>query len=166
MVTPAREYDVAADRNDAAPVCANGKTPLSIARDWMDAAARCDLKAIADGMADGCKRFGEPDWSVIEKHDYIKAYGQFLTSFSDYRLQIVNVMAKGRTIVFEMIESATFSHPYRLPDGATIQPNGRTYTDRVCTWVEVDESGKIAEIRAYIPSNRSRLLADAARASG
>ena len=146
-------------------VRANGKTPLQIATEWMDAAACCDLEAIAAGMADGCKRFGEPSWMVIEKADYVEAYRQYLTSFSDYRLDILNTVASGRTVVFEMIESATFTGPYRLPDGSVIQPNGQSYTDRVCTWVEVDDSGLIAEIRAYIPSNRGRLMAEAAAAS-
>ena len=146
-------------------VCANGKTPLHIATEWMDAAVRCDLDAIAAGMADGCKRFGEPSWMVIEKADYVEAYRQYLTSFSDYRLDILNTVASGRTVVFEMIESATFTGPYSLPDGSVIQPNGQSYTDRVCTWVEVDDSGLIAEIRAYIPSNRGRLMAEAAAAS-
>lgn len=146
-------------------ICANGKTVLQVASEWMDAAARCDVEAIASGMAEGCKRFGEPSWMVIDKADYIEAYKQYLVSFSDYRLDIVNTMTSGRTVVFEMIESATFSRPYRLPDGSVIQPNGRSYTDRVCTWVEVDDSGLIAEIRAYIPSNRGQLMAEAAAAS-
>jgi hypothetical protein len=146
-------------------VCANGKTPLQIATEWMDAAARCDVDAIAAGMADGCKRFGEPSWMVIEKADYIESYRRYLTSFSDYRLDILNTVASGSTVVFEMIESATFTGPYLLPDGRVIQPNGQSYSDRVCTWVEVDESGLITEIRAYIPSNRARLMAEAAAAS-
>jgi hypothetical protein len=146
-------------------VCANGKTPLEVARDWMEAAARCDIDAIAGGMADGCRRFGEPNWMVIEKDDYVAAYRQYLLSFSDYRLDIVNAMVNGNTVVFEMIESATFSAPYPLPDGSVIQPNGQSYTDRVCTWVEVAESGLITEIRAYIPSNRGHLMAEAATAS-
>jgi hypothetical protein len=141
------------------------RTSIEIASAWMDAAARCDIEAIASGMAEGCQRFGEPSWTVIEKDDYIEAYRQYLTSFSDYRLEVVNVMASGRTVVFEMIESAKFSAPYPLPDGSVIQPSGQSYTDRVCTWVEVDDAGLIAEIRAYIPSNRGRLMADAMAAS-
>lgn len=148
----------------AAAVLPNGKTALQIAREWMEAAARCDVEAIAAGMADGCKRFGEPNWMVIEKAAYIQAYRQFLTSFSDYRLDILNVMARGRTVVFEMIESATFSNPYPLPDGSVIPPNGQSYTDRACTWLEVGDDGLITEIRAYIPSNRGRLMAAAAAA--
>jgi hypothetical protein len=132
----------------------------------MDAAARCDIEAIAAAMADGCKRFGEPNWMVIEKADYIRAYRQYLISFSDYRLAILNTMAHGGTVVFEMIESATLSNPNPLPDGTVIQPNGGTYTDRVCTWVEVGESGLITEIRAYIPSTRGVLMAEALAASG
>ena len=148
-----------------AVTCANGKSVLQVAIGWMEAAARCDLEAIGAGMADGCRRFGEPSWMVIGKEDYIEGYRQFLISFSDYRLDIVNVVTCDRTVVFEMIESATFSRPYRMPDGRVIQPNGQTYTDRVCTWVEVDERGLIAEIRAYIPSNRGQLMAEAAAAS-
>jgi limonene-1,2-epoxide hydrolase len=144
----------------------DGRTPIEIASAWMDAAARCDIEAIAAGMAEGCRRFGEPSWMVIGKDDYIKAYRQYLTSFSDYRLEIVNTMASGRTVVFEMIESATFSAPYPLPDGSVVQPSGKSYADRVCTWVEVDEGGLIAEIRAYIPSNRGKLMADAMAATG
>ena len=155
-----------AGRDDATTVFANGKTALQIAREWMDAAARCDMDAIAAGMADGCKRFGEPNWMVIGKADYIAAYRQYLISFSDYQLDILNVMARGRTVVFEMIESATFSRPYPLADGAVIQPNGQSYTDRACTWVEVGDDGLIVEIRAYIPSNRGALMAAAAAASG
>ena len=34
------------------------------------------------------------------------------------------------------------------------------------TWIEVDESGKIAEIRAYIPTTRDRLMAAAIAAMG
>lgn len=143
-----------------------GKTPLEIARAWIDAAARCDLPAIRDGMAENCLRYGEPDWMVMGKADYIAGYTQYLTSFSDYRLEIVNTVTSGMTTVFEMIESATFSAPYPLPDGRVIQPSGDTYTDRVCTWVEVDEDGLISEIRAYIPSTRGQLMANAMAAMG
>jgi len=48
-----------------------------------------------------------------------------------------------------------------LPDGRIIQPSLGRYTDRVCTWVEVDEDGLVTEIRAYIPSTRGALMADA-----
>ncbi len=146
-------------------LCANGKTALQVASEWMGAAARCDIDAISAAMKDSCKRYGEPSWLVIGKAGYITAYRQFLVSFSDYRLEIVNCMASGRTVVFEMIESATFSQPYPLPDGSVIPPNGQSYTDRVCTWVEVDDSGLIIEIRAYIPSTRGQLMAEAAAAS-
>jgi ketosteroid isomerase-like protein len=141
--------------------CANGKTAVEVARDWMDAAARCDLEAIATGMADTCLRYGEPNWMVIAKKDYITAYAQYLKSFSNYKLEILNMMSEGGTVVFESIESATFSAPYPLPDGRIIQPSGATYTDRVCTWIEVDESGSITEIRAYIPSTRGQMMAEA-----
>lgn len=59
-----------------APVqlCANGKTALQVARDWIDAAARCDLPAIEAGMAESCKRYGEPSWMVMEKTGHIDAY--------------------------------------------------------------------------------------------
>jgi len=147
-------------------VCANGKTVLDVACEWMDAARRCDLDAVADGMSDDCKRYGEPSWMVVEKAAYIEAYLQFLISFSDYELEIVNTIVSGNTVVFEMIESATFSKPYPLLDGGAIQPNGKSYTDRVCTWVEVDARGKVSEIRAYIPSNRGTLLAEAAAVNG
>jgi hypothetical protein len=131
----------------------------------MDAVARCDTAAIADGMAEGCLRYGEPEWLVIAKAPYIEAYRQFLRSFSDYRLEIVNTVASGRTVAFEMIESARFTGAYPLPDGRTVQPSGQTYTDRVCTWIEVDDDGKVAEIRAYVPSTRGRLMAEAMAAT-
>ena len=144
----------------------NGKTALEVASEWMDAAARCDLAAITAGMAEHCKRYGEPSWMVMDKPGYIAGYTQYLISFSDYRLDIVNVMASGTTVVFEMIESATFSKPYPLPDGSVIQPSGQRYTDRVCTWVEVGSDGLITEIRAYIPSTRGTLMAEAIAATG
>lgn len=140
-------------------------TPLEIATAWMQAAARCDIEAIADGMADSCLRYGEPSWMTIGKDDYIVSYRQYLKSFSNYRLEIVNTLASGNSVVFEMIESATLSSPYPLPDGTVVQPSGQTYTDRVCTWVEVNEHGLIAEIRAYVPSTRGKLIADALAAS-
>lgn len=93
---------------------------LQAARAWMDAAARCDIEAIEAGMADDCLRYGEPTWMTIDKADYIKAYRQFLTSFSNYRLTIVNIVVSGRSVVFEMIESATFSKPYPLPGGGGV----------------------------------------------
>jgi hypothetical protein len=147
-------------------ICANGKTVLEAASEWMDAAARGDVDALEAGMADSCLRYGEPNWMVIEKHNYIIAYRQYLISFSNYQLEIINTVVSGRTVVFEMIESATLSNPYPLPDGTVIQPNGGTYTDRVCTWVEVDHNGLIAEIRAYIPSTRGALMAAAMAPSG
>lgn len=150
---------------DGTAICANGKTVSQAARDWIDAAARCDLEAIAAGMADECLRYGEPNWMVMSKPDYIRGYRQFLQSFSDYRLEVLNQVTSGRAVVFEMIESAKFSNPYKMPDGSEIPANGESYTDRVCTWVEVGESGLITEIRAYIPSTRGPLLAAAAAES-
>ena len=132
----------------------------------MDAAARCDLPAIAAGMAEGCMRYGEPNWMVMGKAGYIDAYRQYLITFSDYKLGILNTMTSGMTTVFEMIESAKFSKPYPLPDGSVIKPNGETYTDRCCTWVEVGSDGLITEISAYIPSMRSQLMANAIAAMG
>jgi hypothetical protein len=142
-------------------VCSNGKTPLEVASEWMDAAARCDIEAIAAGMAESCRRWGEPDWIVLGKADYIAAYRQYLISFSNYRLEVLNTIAQGRTDVFEMIESATFSRPYPLPHGRVIPPSGQAYSDHVCTWIEVDDDGRIFEIRAYVPSTRGRLMANA-----
>ena len=141
--------------------CTNGKTALQNASNWMDAAARCDLEAITDGMAESCKRFGEPNWMVMDKSNYIAGYTQYLTSFSDYRLDILNVMSSGSSVVFEMIESAIFSAPYPLADGRIIKPSGQRYADRVCTWVEVGRDGLITEIRAYIPSTRGAMMAEA-----
>ena len=145
---------------------ADGKTPLEIASAWMDAAARCDIDAIEAGMADHCMRYGEPNWMVMGKDDYIEGYRQYLISFLNYRLDILNSVAVGNTVIFEMIESATFSQPYPLPDGNVIQPSGQSYTDRVCTWVDIGEDGLIDEIRAYIPSNRGQLMAEAMAAMG
>jgi hypothetical protein len=148
------------------PVCANGKTVLAAAQDWMDAARRGDLAAIAAGMAENCRRYGEPEWIVTQKPAYLEGYRQFLASFSDYRLDILNIVASGRSVVFELIESARFTGPYPLPDGRVIEPNGASYTDHACTWVEVGEAGLIREIRAYIPSTRGRLLAEALASNG
>ena len=47
------------------------------------------------------------------------------------------------------------------PDGSVVRPNGQSYTDRACTWLEVGDDGLITEIRAYIPSNRGQLMAAA-----
>jgi len=134
---------------------------LEVATAWMESAARCDLEAVAAGMAESSLRYGEPSWIVTDKPAYIEGYRQFLSAFCDYRLEIVNAMANGRTVVFEMIESATFSGPYILPDGSVIQPSGASYADHVCTWVEVSHHGLISEIRAYIPSTRGALMAAA-----
>jgi len=148
--------------SDQTFVCADGRTPEQVARDWMDAAARCDVDAIERGMAEGCLRYGEPEWIVIPKELYVSSYRDFLKSFSDYRLEIQNVLVSGRTVVFEKIESATFTGPYILPDGAAIQPRGATYTAQCGTWIVVDDDGRVAEIRAYIPSTRGRIMAEAA----
>jgi ketosteroid isomerase-like protein len=164
-ITSALAFGRALPQPAGADVCANGKTVLQAAQDWMDAAARYDVDELEATMADGCLRYGEPSWMVLGKADYIRAYRGFVKSFSDYKLQILNVMANGRQVVFEMIESATLSSPYVLPDGTVIQPTGDTYTDRCCTWLEVDESGLISEIRAYIPTTRGELMAKAIAAS-
>jgi hypothetical protein len=121
--------------------------PMTIARAWIRAAQRCDLAAIESGMAETCLRYGEPDWIETGKAAYIEGYRRFLETFSDYSLEVLNARAWDRTVVFEMIESAT------------LKSNGRSYCDRVCTWLEIDETGKVAEIRAYVPSARARLLA-------
>ncbi len=141
---------------------ANEEAVLRAARSWMDACARCDIDAITEGMADNCVRYGEPTWMTMGKTDYITAYRQYLISFSDYQLTIVNTVVSGNSVVFEMIESATFSQPYPLPGvGQVVQPSGKSYTDRCCTWLEIDEAGRVAEIRAYIPTTRGSLIADA-----
>jgi hypothetical protein len=144
----------------------NEEMVLQAARAWMEAAARCDIEAIANGMAENCLRYGEPSWMTINKADYIDVYRQYLISFSDYRLTILNTVVSGRSVVFEMIESATFSKPYPLPGGSgLVQPSGQSYTDHACTWLEIDEAGKVAEIRAYIPSTRGQMMAEAMAAT-
>lgn len=146
-------------------ICSNGKTPAQTALEWADACARGDLETAAAMIAGGCKRYGGTNWSAVDRDFYLERWKIYLAAFSPYSLKVVNHLTNGRTVALEMIESATFSRPYLLPDGRSLTPNFQSYVDHVCTVVDITDDGLIGEIRAYIPSNLELLIASAFKAS-
>jgi len=142
-------------------ICSNGKTSAQTALDWAGACARGDLETAAAMIAGGCKRYGGLSWSAVDRNFYLERWKIYLDAFSPYSLTVANHLVNGRTVALEMIESATFSRPYRLPDGRVLEPNFRSYVDHVCTVVDITDNGLIGEIRAYIPSNLESLIASA-----
>lgn len=147
-----------------AKVCNNAMTPTEVALEWASASACGDVDRAAAMIAEGARRFGGLAWSPVDRAFYVERWKIFVAAFSPYHLKVVNHFTNGNAVALEMVESATFSRPYLLPDGRAIPPNFQSYVDHVCTVVEVDEDGLIAEIRAYIPSNLEVLIATAARA--
>ena len=145
-------------------ICKNGKTPAEIALEWAEASARGDLETAAAMIAADVKRYGTLNWSPVDRALYVDRWRIYLDAFSPYELQIVNHLTNGRSVALEMIEAATFSRPYLLPDGRALPPNFQSYVDHVCTVVDINDDGLISEIRAYIPSNLEILIAAAVKA--
>ena len=141
-----------------------GKAPAEIALEWAHACARGDLTTAAAMIAPDAKRYGGLNWSPVARDFYLERWAIYLDAFTPYDLHIVNHLSNGRTVALEMIESATFARPYRLPDGRSLPPNFQSYVDHVCTVVAIDDDGLISEIRAYIPSNLEILIASAVKA--
>ena len=141
----------------------NANTPAAIALEWA-AACASDFDKAVSMLAPDMKRYGGFSWSSVGRDFYVERWKIFFNAFSPYRLQVENYLTNGRTVALEMIESGTFSRPYLLSDGRELPPNFQSYSDHVCTVVDINDDGLIREIRAYIPSNLEILIASAVKA--
>jgi ketosteroid isomerase-like protein len=138
--------------------CKNGKTPIQIVKDLLDAYSRHDVDAASAMLAPDFKRYGDPDMTIPwNKEQYHAMWLGFCEAFPDFKFELTNYVENKNTVVVEMIESGTFTQPFPGIMGKSVAPSGKYYKDWDCAWYEINEDGLATEARAYLTNNFSRI---------
>lgn len=89
----------------------------------------------------------------IEGHEGIRASdGALLTAFPDVRIDRRSAVARGRTVIVELVLRATHRGPLELGEGETLEPTGRPIAIPSVWVLELDAAGLVTEERAYFDS--------------
>jgi len=84
----------------------------------------------------------------IGKESVRKGIAAYNKAFSDLKMEITTIVARGDTVAVEEVEIATFKGPLEVATLA-IPPTNRSYELRVACFFRVNAKGLIAEMRNY-----------------
>ena len=121
--------------------------PERVVRDFYDAFNAGDLERSASRFAPACEyefvAFGE-EATLRTRAEVLEGLRDWRAAFPDGRVEPVNVLAVGSTVVVEWTSRGTWTgEPIR---GRA--PSGRSFTRRGCAVAEV-ENGEIVRCRDY-----------------
>jgi hypothetical protein len=122
--------------------------------------SRKDVDLTLTFMADDLERKGEwsAGWITIDKERWGSAMRSFFSAFPDWGWELTTLIAADDLVACEFFEHGTFTEPYDLLPGLTIQPSGASYEDRDGVFLRVNDEGLIAEIHAYVTRDLQRKL--------
>jgi len=110
-----------------------------------------DLETMAACLDDGFLRYGvETGWQSMSKSTYMAMADNFVVPFPDCRWEITDLVADGRRVAVQLIESGTFTEPWTVGDVA-VAPNGVRYEMRGAVFFTVNDRNLISEY-TYIHS--------------
>jgi predicted ester cyclase len=110
-----------------------------------------DLPTMAACLDDGYLRYGvETGWQPMTKTMYMAMADNFVVPFPDCRWEITDLVADGRRVAVQLIESGTFTEPWTVGD-VTVPPNGVRYEMRGAVFFTVNDRDLISEY-TYIHS--------------
>ena len=129
-----------------------------VVRAWNDAYSRKDVDLTLTFMADDLERKGEwsAGWTTIGKGTWGSAMRSFFSAFPDWSWELTTLVAADDLVACEFFEHGTFTQPYDLLPGLTIQPTGASYEDRDAVFLRINDEGLIAEIHAYVTRDLQR----------
>jgi predicted ester cyclase len=110
-----------------------------------------DLETMAACLDDGYVRYGvETGWQPMSKATYMAMADNFVVPFPDCRWEITDLLADGRRVAVQLIESGTFTEPWTVGD-VTVSPNGVRYEMRGAVFFTVNDRDLVQEY-TYIHS--------------
>jgi hypothetical protein len=83
----------------------------------------------------------------------------FRVPFPDCRWQASQVIADGRRVAVELVESGTFSQPWTIR-GVTVEPNGGRYEMHGAVFFEIDDDDLIGSYRYVHTGSFTQTYAD------
>jgi hypothetical protein len=129
-----------------------------VVRAWNDAYSRMDVDRTLTFMADDLQRSGEwsDGWIVIDKETWGMSMRAFFAAFPDWGWELTTLIAADNMVACEFFEHGTFTPPYDLLPGLTIEPTGASYEDRDGVFLRVNAEGLIDQIHAYVTKDLFR----------
>ncbi len=130
------------------------KNPADIVNKWFALASRHDLDA-ASALIDPNIVLHEhgPLSAVRGREAQGKIWEDALKAFPDFKLRILNLVARGDMVAVEVEMTGTFKGPYETPQG-TIPPTGGHFEGTFASFNRVNSKGLIAENHSYVDTAR------------
>lgn len=80
---------------------------------------------------------------------YVQRFRRVLEACPDMKGEVVSVLADGNTVVQETRWRGQHTVALELPGGGSIPPTNQTNTMHLVTYMDFDDSGKVAALRTY-----------------
>lgn len=120
-----------------------------VVRRLNEALSNRDWDAFADLVAEDC------EWTEIPSGQTIRGVAElvslcrtFTTAFSDFTVESTTLIADGDLVASEWRGRGTHTGPLPQPDGASIEPTGRSF-ERTGVAIAELRDGKIVRYRDY-----------------
>jgi ketosteroid isomerase-like protein len=138
-------------------------TPEEVVRAWNDAYCKHDVDGALEHMSEDFIRLGDSTlWTPMTKQQSGDMWRRFFDAFPDWSWEMTSLIPSGDTVVCEFTETGTWTRPYHLLPGLTLEPTHTSFLDHDSDWFTVKD-GLITEIRAYVTNNVDRAYHLAAR---
>lgn len=132
-------------------------SPEEVVRAWNDAYVKHDVQGCLAYMSDDFQRIGDSTlWVPQNKQLTEYTWTQFFAAFPDWTWDMTSLNTIGNLVVCEFTERGTWTKPYNILPGVTLQPTNTSFVDHDADFFTV-KNGLITEIRAYITNNFQRI---------
>lgn len=131
-------------------------SPEQVVRAWNNSYVKHDVQGCLAYMSDDFQRIGDSSfWLPVDKQLTAYIWTQFFAAFPDWTWKMTSLSTNGNLVICEFTESGTWTEPYNISPGVTLQPTYTSFTDHDADFFTVKD-GLITEIRAYITNNFER----------
>jgi len=131
-------------------------SPEQVVRAWNAAYIKHDVEGCLAYMSADFQRIGDSTlWLPMNKQAAAYTWAQFFAAFPNWTWEMTSLSTNGNLVICEFTESGTWTKPYTVAPGVTLQPTNTSFTDHDSDYFTV-ENGLITEIRAYITNNFER----------
>jgi predicted ester cyclase len=134
----------------------SARSPEEVVLAWNDAYSRKDIGMAESFFSKDFVRYGDwSHWQPVGLERWAVGQRRFFSAFPDWTWEIERVTTSGNVVVVEFFERGTFTAPYEVLPGLTLEPTGAEYADHDCVIFRV-ENEKIADFRAFVTTDLER----------
>jgi len=131
-------------------------SPEQVVLAWNDAYLKHDVAGCLAYMSPDFQRIGDSTlWLPMDEAAAAYTWTQFFAAFPNWTWKMTSITTNGNLVICEFTESGTWTKPYTIEPGVTLQPTNTSFTDHDADFFTV-KNGLITEIRAYITNNFER----------